>query len=231
LIGSSKVLEASLVKESRVQDESAVGSRQARRKARTRQALLDAAVQLTVEGRAGQATIQEITDTADLGFGSFYNHFEAKEELFHEATAQVMERWSVMLDRAVENIDDPAEIFAASFRLSCGLAHGNPDLARFLTEVGLGALAHQDGLAPRALHDIRRAQAAGRFGDLDAELGLAAAAGALIGFLARELERSPRPDDESREELTAGMLRLLGLDETDARTVATRPLPPLDGRM
>jgi len=28
------------------------------------------------------ASIQEITDTADIGFGSFYNHFESKDQLF-----------------------------------------------------------------------------------------------------------------------------------------------------
>ena len=51
-------------------------SRLDRRKARTRQALIDAAVRLIAEGRGERASIQEITDEADIGFGSFYNHFE-----------------------------------------------------------------------------------------------------------------------------------------------------------
>ena len=49
-----------------------------RRKARTRQALIDAAVRLIAEGRGERASIQEITDAADIGFGSFYNHFDSK---------------------------------------------------------------------------------------------------------------------------------------------------------
>ena len=57
-----------------------------RRKARTRQALLDAAVRLITEGRGDRASIQEITDEADIGFGSFYNHFESKEQLFQTAS-------------------------------------------------------------------------------------------------------------------------------------------------
>ena len=48
-------------------------SRLDRRKARTRQALIDAAVQLIAEGRGDRASIQEITEEADIGFGSFYN--------------------------------------------------------------------------------------------------------------------------------------------------------------
>ena len=42
-------------------------SRLDRRKARTRQALVDAAVQLIAEGRGDRASIQEITEAADIG--------------------------------------------------------------------------------------------------------------------------------------------------------------------
>jgi AcrR family transcriptional regulator len=52
-----------------------------RRKAQTRQALIDAAVRLIAEGRGERASIQEITEAADVGFGSFYNHFPSKEQL------------------------------------------------------------------------------------------------------------------------------------------------------
>ena len=64
-----------------------------RRKARTRQALIDAAVRLIAEGRGERASIQEITEAADIGFGSFYNHFESKEQLFETASSEVLERW------------------------------------------------------------------------------------------------------------------------------------------
>ena len=45
-------------------------SRLDRRKARTRQALIDAAVRLIAEGRGDRASIAEITEEADIGFGS-----------------------------------------------------------------------------------------------------------------------------------------------------------------
>jgi AcrR family transcriptional regulator len=203
------------------------GSRQSRRKARTRQALVDAAVTLVVDGRADQATIQEITETADVGFGSFYNHFDSKDELFAEALSATLERWGQLLDRSTEEIADPAEVFAARFRLSCRMAQSNPDLARFLTQVGLGALAHPDGLAPRARRDIRSGQEAGRFAAIDPEVALAAVAGGLLGFLARELETPAAARDHADGEITRGVLRLLGLSEADAADVADRPLPEL----
>src|SRR5215469_12754742 len=61
-------------------------SRLDRRKAQTRQALIDAAVRLIAEGRGDRASIQEITEEADIGFGSFYNHFDSKEQLFQTAS-------------------------------------------------------------------------------------------------------------------------------------------------
>ena len=55
-----------------------------RRKARTRAALIRAAQTLIAEGRTN-VPILEITQAADVGMGSFYNHFETKEQLFEAA--------------------------------------------------------------------------------------------------------------------------------------------------
>src|SRR5690348_6550950 len=116
-----------------------------RRKARTRQALIDAAVHLIAEGRGERASIQEITEVADVGFGSFYNHFASKEELFDTASADVLERWGQMIDQACEGIGDPAELFAVSFRISGRLGWTHPDIARFLTGAGLALLDDSNG--------------------------------------------------------------------------------------
>jgi AcrR family transcriptional regulator len=112
-------------------------SRLDRRKARTRQALIDAAVRLIAEGRGERASIQEITEAADVGFGSFYNHFPSKEQLFQDASEEVMERRGQMIDRSCEGISDPAEVFAVSFRISGRLGWTHPDMAQFITEAGL----------------------------------------------------------------------------------------------
>ncbi len=82
-------------------------SRLDRRKARTRQALIDAAVRLIAEGRGDRASIAEITEEADIGFGSFYNHFDSKEQLFATASEEVLERWGQLIDRASAGISRP----------------------------------------------------------------------------------------------------------------------------
>src|SRR5580704_16244659 len=104
-------------------------SRLDRRKARTRQALIDAAVRLIAEGRGDRASVQEITEAADIGFGSFYNHFDTKDQLFETASNEVLERWGRMIDRASAGISDPAEVFSLSLRLSARLSWTHPEVA------------------------------------------------------------------------------------------------------
>src|ERR1700758_4983844 len=137
-------------------------SRLDRRKARTRQALIDAAVRLIAEGRGGRASVQEITEEADIGFGSFYNHFDTKEQLSATASEEVLERWGQLIDRASAGITDPAELFAAGTRITGRLGWTHPEIAGFLAGTGLAVLDIPIGLAPRALRDIEAGQAAGR---------------------------------------------------------------------
>ena len=172
-------------------------SRLDRRKARTRQALIDAAVRLIAEGRGDRASIQEITEEADIGFGSFYNHFDSKEQLFQTASEEVLERWGQMIDRATAGITDPAELFAVGTRISGRLGWTHPDIAGFLTGMGLDALDIPVGLAPRALRDIEAGQATGRFTVPDPEIALSAVAGGLLGLL-RMCQRHPGPRRRGR---------------------------------
>ena len=157
-------------------------SRLDRRKARTRQALIDAAVRLIAEGRGDRASIAEITEEADIGFGSFYNHFDSKEQLFATASQEVLERWGQLIDRASAGITDPAELFAVGTRITGRLGWTHPEIAGFLVGSGLDVLDIPIGLAPRALRDIEAGKAAGRFTVADAEIALSAATGGMLGL-------------------------------------------------
>jgi len=200
-------------------------SRLDRRKARTRQALIDAAVRLIAEGRGDRASIAEITEEADIGFGSFYNHFESKDQLFQTAAEEVLERWGQMIDRAGAGITDLAELFAVGTRISGRLGWTHPDIAGFLTGAGLGALDIPTGLAPRALRDIRAGQAEGQFSVLDAEIALSAVAGGLIGLL-RMCQRHPdRVTAATVDQLAEAELRLLGVPADEAARLVALPLP------
>ena len=196
-----------------------------RRKARTRQALVDAAVRLIAEGRGERASIQEITEAADIGFGSFYNHFDSKDELFRTASEEVLERWGQMIDRACAEIEDPAEVFATSLRISGRLGWTHPDLAGFITGAGLELLNSPGGLAPRALRDIENGQAAGRFTVPHAQIALSTVAGGLLGLLRVHQQRPEEVDEAAVDQLAEAILRMLGVPAREAKRIAARQLP------
>jgi AcrR family transcriptional regulator len=204
------------------------GNRLDRRKARTREALIDAAVTLIAEGRGERASIQEITETADVGFGSFYNHFESKDELFRTASERLLERWGQTIDSACEGLTDPAEIFAVSFRISGRLGWTNQAMARFLVGCGLDVLDAGLGLAPRARRDIQAGQASGRFSFDNTEVALSAAAGALLGLLRLRLARQRGLRVDAVDEAAASLLRMLGLPSDEAARLTSTPLPEVD---
>ncbi len=182
-------------------------------------------MQLIAEGRGDRASIQEITEAADIGFGSFYNHFDSKDQLFATASGEVLERWGQMIDRACAGIADPAEVFAVSFRISGRLSWTHLEMAQFLAGRGLDLVDAPTGLAPRALRDIVAGQAAGRFTVPDAEIALAAVADGLLGLL-RQLERHPGHIDQALvDHLAEGMLRMLGIPAAEAVRLAALPLP------
>jgi AcrR family transcriptional regulator len=195
-----------------------------RRKARTRAALIRAAQTLIAEGRT-HVPILEITQAADVGMGSFYNHFETKEQLFDAALDVVIDAYGDLLERMTADIDDPAEVFACSFRLTGRLNRTEPELSRVLLANALRLLNADSGLAPRVRRDIAAAVEAGRFDVDDLDVAVAMAAGALIA-LGQLLHDQPDRDVEATADRVAeDLLRMFGVPRAQAARICARPLP------
>jgi AcrR family transcriptional regulator len=200
-----------------------------RRKARTRQKLVDAARRILAEGGSTDVSIQEITDTADVGFGTFYNHFETKAELFETAVREVLEEYGASLDVACADLDDSAEIYAVGVRMTARLAHTQPAVAQVLVQVGMSYAWAEEGLAARALRDIQRGIDEGRFTVSDVRLGLLSTAGCVLAFLQIALDRPDEFRVSDADDVAEMLLRMLGMSGRSARAVAHRPLPALPG--
>lgn len=154
------------------------GNRLERRKMQTRAALVRAAQGFIAAGNLN-APVLEITQAADVGMGSFYNHFESKEELFEAAVNDTLDQLGALLDKLSVDGEDPALTFARSFRIVGRLfRHLPPETSRVLLNTGLTLMHSDRGLGPRALRDITVAAEAGRFTVADPELALSVAAGA-----------------------------------------------------
>jgi len=203
---------------------SAAPTRVDRRRQRTRNALIDAAREFLAEGRTN-VSIQQITEAADVGFGSFYNHFESKEALFEAAVGSVLEAYAALRDELVAGYDDPAEVFAVSFRMTGRLQRQLPEMVKVILNEGTGILLRDQGLAPRALKDITAGLEAGRFDVESPRLALMAAGGALLGLL-QLLDADPDADAGAlTDQMTERLLRAFGMSKDEAAELCGRELP------
>ena len=198
-------------------------SRADRRKARTRAALVSAATDLLSSGRTN-ASIQDITDLADVGFGTFYNHFSTKEELFAAAIAETLDGWSALRQQATAGLTDPAEIFARSFRLAGRLQQSNPTMAQLVLNAGAQVLVTDRGLRPGAVEDIERGIASGRFTVPDPEAGVMMVGGLLLALL-QMLESRDVPAGPTADLFAERALLVLGVDAAEAHDIYNRDLP------
>ena len=132
-------------------------SRAERRKAATRQKLIDAAPAMLAAGTATDASIQQITETADVGFGSFYNHFTSKTELFEVAVTDVLEELGAPFDRLSVDVEDAALAYAQSTRLTLRLCRSRPQFCAVLVRHGMQYMEAENGLAPACCATSRRA--------------------------------------------------------------------------
>jgi len=197
-----------------------------RSKARTRAALIRAAQTLIAQGRTN-VPVLEITQAADVAIGSFYNHFDSKEQLFEAAVEDVMDGYGQLLDDLTGDIADPAEVFACSLRLTGRLQRIEPELSRVFLNNVLRLLSADSGLAPRARRDIKAAVDAGRFDVEDLDVAVTIAAGALLA-LGQLLHDQPGRDvEETTDRVTEDLLRMFGLPRRQAQRICSLPLPDI----
>ncbi len=199
-------------------------SRVERKKARTRAALVRAAQGFLATGNTN-APILDITQAADVSNGSFYNHFDSKEELWQAAIDSALDSVGDYLDSLTVDLHDPVEKFTQSFRLSGRLFRLEPELSRVLLNSEAAAFAAVGGLAPRSRRDIESAAGQGRLDVDDADLALAIVAGSLLSMGRLLLAETDRDEAATVDGTTQRVLRALGISAEEAETLCSRQLP------
>src|SRR5579885_1066500 len=84
--------------------------RQARRRRQTRSRLIRAAAALFARRGVDSTRINEITDEADVGFGSFYNHFRSKDQIVEAVAAETIAAHAATVAELTRGLEDPAEV-------------------------------------------------------------------------------------------------------------------------
>jgi AcrR family transcriptional regulator len=204
------------------------GDRRTRRRAQTRAKLVESARALFARQGVEKTRINEITDEADVGFGSFYNHFDSKDAIVETVLAETVAAQGAEIAAITAQLDDPAEVIAAAHRCFVRLARTDPEWAWLLVRLDVSHNVVLRALGPFARSDLRRGIRAGRLQVGNERIALHAASGALLAVMRAVLDgHAPKHADIFHAE---GILRLFGLTAADAADVAHRPLPAGPGR-
>jgi AcrR family transcriptional regulator len=202
----------------------AIETRAARRRRETRARLIEAARRLIARrGGLEAVPIGEITEEADVAIGSFYNHFESKEQLFEAVVTATIEGHGEMLDELTAGISDIAEVCAAGMRLTVCMVENDPIWGSFVVNSGPYIARLQSSLLHRLARDLHRGFETGRFASPDRLTCLALTGGAIFGaMVAKRLGVLPVDADSL---VAQQLLELLGLPGDEAAEIARRPLP------
>ncbi|WP_199032072.1 TetR/AcrR family transcriptional regulator [Ralstonia sp. ASV6] len=214
-----------------------------RRKQETRARLLHAALLLLSERNIERVAINEITEAADVGFGSFYNHFDSKEGLFAALIDWAFEDFADRLDGVSRGLTDPAEIVAISVRHILLRAQREPVWGRLLIREGVSTRALTHGLGLRLLRDSKLGLAAQRFVVADPLTSVLSVIGTVLAGVAAELhfaatvgaaggnhKAAAARVDRLAERAAAFVLQALGVKRAEAERIAQLPLPTvMDG--
>ncbi|MEQ9144487.1 MAG: TetR/AcrR family transcriptional regulator [Parvibaculaceae bacterium] len=189
-----------------------------KKRQRTRAALLDAAVAVVAEKGMEGAKISEMTTIAGLANGTFYNHFDSKEEILKAAAIDIALEVGRQLDAEMTEISDgPLRVATATSRfVSIALAH--PDWTAVLLE-------SQDYLPDASLdvfrflrRDLEIGREQGVFHIAADQFTLEQISALIAAAIHAQLVRGP--DKSLTQRLCENILRMSGVPMDAARRIA-----------
>jgi AcrR family transcriptional regulator len=188
-----------------------------KKKARTRQLLLDTA--LVLVGERGEGfSVAELANRAGVSHGTFYNYFADREQLVAALAPYVVERFAERMALEV-TVADPAERFAriSARALEAGLHE--PELIRVALRIG--AVHHRllvDGPLAWLRHDLGDGHTTGRFRGAPDDATLDVVVGALTTAVLRVAEGETAP--AYRRSVLRRLLQALGVSAEEATQLA-----------
>ena len=216
--------------------------RTSRRKQQTRAKLLEAALRLVISKGIDGVSINDITDEADLGFGTFYNHFESKEAINTALREMLFDQLADLLDEAFSHASDPAVVIGCSVRNVILYAISEPEWGHLLLQEGYSGRGIVQHFGGRLSRDMVRGIKAGRFVTADPLISFLGIGGMVLTAISATLQgeavlntalggsmSGPLRLDRLDVRVATAALVLLGIPRAEAEQIAAAPLPPLAG--
>lgn len=189
----------------------------------TRQKLIDAARQVMARKGVDATAIADITTAADVGFGSFYNHFMSKAEIVECVCALHLEEFGRVTDFIAASESDMAVAIIYINKWFYEKTRTDPLWAWFIVHASTSTSYWHRGFFKRALQDVRRGVEDGRLQvasvDAATRIILATTLATMQALLEGEIGQA------TANQTLESLLRMVGIPPAEAKRLSLRPLP------
>lgn len=190
---------------------------------RTRSALIVAGRRLFSEKPLDAVTVDDIVQAAEVGKGSFYNHFPDREALLRAISAEIRAGVERAVSRANGEVTDPPVRMARAVCTYLRYAVDDPERAGVLARIQSGLTSLSSPLNRGIVDDIASGLASGRFAVPTVEAGVLYVLGVTqISFVRILQEPTANLAVGIAQQMCALVLRGLGLPAAEADLIAAQ---------
>lgn len=203
----------------------------AERRERMRKRLIESAMIVFAEKGVGASVIPDVVAAAEVSQGSFYNYFRTNEDLLAAVSNELSSEMVGLIESVAGDIAEPDLKVASAIRCYLHLARSHRLLARFLAGAGLRlAGASQEARQRSAAYDflpadLEAGQQQGVFAAMPVETAVDVIKGAILVAIDRMAHA--RTAKDYPEQITAAILRALGLPAGEAARLTAPALPKM----
>jgi AcrR family transcriptional regulator len=185
---------------------------------RTRTKLLRAARSVMSRKGIESTAINDITDEAELSFGSFYNYFSSKEEVARAVFNEDAVLMADMLDATTSTTASIAEVVGINIRKTIHRGLTDPVWGWFLIHSVYSINDMVVTMGIRLARDIETGNASGAFDVVDIDSTVDCVVGGML-YLLRQILEGARPAS-AVESLVQYILRGLGVTHDEAERIS-----------
>lgn len=194
-----------------------------KKKARTRQQLIEAALRIYARAGVGELALNALAEEAGVSNGTVYNYFRTREEVLEAVGIALGEALSQQINVVSAGITSGVERLSVGVRTFLQKAEADRDWASALISVVRYAQGMRSALAANVRSDLHLGLTQGGFHYASEELALMLVVSATMGAMATIVEGYAETDHDC---LVAEMILMaLGVAAVDARRVARLPIP------
>jgi AcrR family transcriptional regulator len=194
-----------------------------KKRERTRQSLIEAALRLLARKEVGEVALLEVASEAEVASGTIYNYFRTRDEVIEAVGIALADKFSETISALSIGVNSGALRLAIGVRMFIRRAAADPTWASAVIRVVHFDQAIRSKIANYVLVDLRAGAEEGVFAYPDENIARDLVVSCVVGGMRAVIEG--RGIQEHDSQVAEMVLKALGTTPARARKLSQQPLP------